>query len=255
MKYNRFLPLVIPILILSFAEIYFFKNSLIYAVAIICLLLLFFAVRQFLIAGNSSDAWYNYFICPGLLIAGTISFSTLVTSKLFVQFLFFGLMVLLYSYLRTLYVYLVNFNLRQKESLENFSAYGNFLSFYFITSTLYGIRSFLNFSVWPLMLILLVVTALIIYQSLWINGVKLKISSFYTLLLSLVITELAWTATFLTLSFYILGLIVTICYYILIGLTRFYLKGELDNKVIKLYLIFGLCSMFIVLLSARWFEV
>jgi hypothetical protein len=32
------------------------------------------------------------------------------------------------------------------------------------------------------------------------------------------------------------------------------LQGELDRKIVKSYLIFGLTSILVVLLSARWFE-
>jgi hypothetical protein len=254
MKYNRFLPLIVPMLALVLLEVYYFKHSLIYVTTVITLLALFFAIRQFLIAGNSSDRWYNYFISPAVLLLGSMAFSTMVVGSWLVQILLIGVTVWLYYYLRMLYVYLIHFNLRQKEGLKNFSTYGNFLSFYFIISSLYGIRAFLDYDVWPLMLIFLVATLLIIYQLFWINGVKWREGSFYILLLTLVLTELAWATTFLTLSFYILGLIIAIAYYILTGLTRFYLQGELDKKIVKSYLIFGLTSILIVLLSARWFE-
>jgi hypothetical protein len=254
MKYNRLLPLIVPLVCLFLLEVYFFQHQLIYVSVILILLLLFFSIRQFLIAGNSSEAWYNYYITPALLSFSLIAFTTMLPSGWSVQLCLLGVVVLLYFYLRLLYIYLVNFNLRERESLENFSAYGNFLAFYFLASFLYGIRSFLNFSVWPLMLIFLAATVLIIYEIFWVNKINLKASSFYILLLSLVLTELAWALTFLTLSFYILGLIITINYYILIGLTKFYLKGELDKKIIKLYLTFGFASILIVLLSARWFE-
>lgn len=255
MKYNRLLPLIIPFVCFIWLEIYYFRHGLIYVSSVLLLLLLFFAIRQFLIAGSSSERWYNYYITPAILSVSTIAFTTMLSSGWLVQLFLIGIVVLIYFYLRLLYIYLVNFNLQKKESLENFSAYGNFLAFYFLSSFLYGIRAFLNFSVWPLMLIFLAAAVLIIYEIFWINSINLKVGSFYVLLLSLVLTELAWALTFLTLSFYILGLIITIGYYILIGLTKFYLKGQLDKKIIKLYLIFGFTSVLIVLLSARWFEI
>lgn len=253
MKYNRFLPLFVPLLALILLEVYYFSHGLIYVTTIIILLTLFFAIRQFLIAGNSSDHWYNYFISPAVLLLGAITFSTMAVGGWLVQLLLISVTVWLYYYLRMLYIYLIHFNLRQKEGLKNFSTYGNFLSCYFIASSLYGIRAFLDYDVWPLILIFLLAIFLIIYQLFWINGIKWREGSFYVLLLTLVLTELAWATTFLTLSFYILGLIVTIAYYILTGLSRFYIQGELDKKIIKSYLIFGLASILVVLLSARWF--
>jgi len=142
MKYNRFLPLIIPALILILFEAYYYKHNLIYVVAVLTVLLLFFTVRQFLIAGNSADGWYNYFISPAMLVLGSIALTTMVANKWFVQVLLVGVPILLYLYLRMLYVYLINFNLKQREGLENFSAYSNFLAFYFIASSYMALELF-----------------------------------------------------------------------------------------------------------------
>jgi hypothetical protein len=255
MKYNRFLPLIIPLISLVLFETFYFKHNLIYVSIVFVLLSFWFAIRQFIVAGNSQDHWYEFFIPPAALVLGTIVFITMVTNNFLIQLLLIGIIIWLYFYFRMLYSYLIHFNLRQKEGLKNFSTYGNFLAFYFIISSIYGIRSFLNYEIWPLMLIFLVATILIIYQLFWINGIKWRNGSFYVFLLTLVLTELAWATTFLTLSFYILGLIVAIAYYILTGLTKFYIEGELDKKIVKLYLIFGFTSILVVLLTARWFEI
>jgi len=86
----------------------------------------------------------------------------------------------------------------------------------------------------------------------WANRIDLKIGFFYILIISLVLTELTWSASFLTLNFYILGLILAVCYYILIGLTRFHLLDKLTKRLVKLYLFYGFGSILIVLLTANW---
>jgi len=63
---------------------------------------------------------------------------------------------------------------------------------------------------------------------------------------------LAWSVSFLTLSYYVLGLIVAICYYVLIGLVKAYLLDNLSAKTVKWYLIFGFLALILVLLTARW---
>ena len=111
MKYNRFLPLFIPLISLILSEFYFFNNKLIYVVLVVVLLLLFFAIRQFVLAGNSSEKWYNFYISPALLFSSLIFFTTLIVGKWLVQIALISATVLMHLYLKMLYIYLVNFNL------------------------------------------------------------------------------------------------------------------------------------------------
>ena len=70
--------------------------------------------------------------------------------------------------------------------------------------------------------------------------------------IAFVLIEIAWSLSFWPLSYYILGLVMAIFYYIIIGIVRFYLLNELDRKIIKLYLVFGFLGITLVLLTARW---
>jgi hypothetical protein len=116
----------------------------------------------------------------------------------------------------------------------------------------FGLQLFLDIAVWKLVMLLAVVVFSIVFQISWSGEIDKQTSFFYGLLLSLVVLELAWGISFLTLSYYILGLILTISFYVLIGLIRFYLFGNLSKEKVKMYLIFGLVSVSIALLTARW---
>ena len=151
--------------------------------------------------------------------------------------------IFIYLYFRTLYFYLVRPSKKNRLSLENLSSYGNFLAFYFIAASVYGLQSFLTILYWELMLGLLVLIAIIIYQVFWANEIGFEQGLIYIILGCLVLIELAWSISFLTLRFYILGLILAVAYYVLIGLTRFYLLGKLNQSIIKKYLIESLGSV------------
>lgn len=252
MKLVRFIPLLAPLLAFLFSEIIYFWPKAIYMALTSVILMFFLASVALIKRSGNRDKWWNISILPMYFYIGIMVFITMVPNKFIIQLLFLLNLFFQYFYFRTVYNYLVKTEAYQDYSLENISSYGNFLGIYFISSAIYGLQSFLGASVWQVMLTMLLVVGLAIYQVFWANGINFKAGFFYILLLCLVLIEIAWTATFLPSSFYILGLLFSICYYMLIGLTRFYLLQKLDNKIIKLYLIYGFSSILVVLLTARW---
>ncbi|MFH0892680.1 MAG: hypothetical protein V1867_07975 [Candidatus Falkowbacteria bacterium] len=257
MKYNRFLPLLIPLLVFALLEIFYFQPKLIYVVLVLSTALYFFTIRQFLLDGTVEEKWYNLVILPVYFSAGIVAMSTLVpretaSGRVLLQSFFLLNAGFLYLYLRSIYHYLYNEKAQEKYSLKNLSAYGNFLAFYFLASSVYGLQSFLNLPVWLLMVVLVVFSGMMVYQVIWSHRINRQIGIFYILVFCLIIIELAWSVSFLTLSYYVLGLIVAICYYVLIGLVKAYLLGNLRAKTVKWYLIFGFLALILVLLTARW---
>ena len=257
MQYNRFLPLVVPLLVFILLEVFYFVPKAIFVVLVLIISLFIFTVRQFLLGGKREERGYNLLLLPVCFTLGLTVFSTMIpraetVGKLFLHALFFLNAGFIYFYFRLIYYYLYKNKLYQKQSLRNLSAYGNFLAFYLIASSVYGLQAFLNIPVWILMISLLIFSGLIFYQVIWSNEINTKDSLFYILIASLMIIELGWAASFLTLRFFVLGLIMAVCYYVIIGMIRFHLLNTLNRKVVKLYLIFGFLSIFIVLLTARW---
>ena len=251
MKYNRYLPLLAPVLSTVFLELFLLWPNLMYVFIVLAILLFFFVIIQFIKASEKEIEWWNLLILPSLFYVGLALFSAMITNRAIIQALFIVKLFFIYFYFRSLY-YILNTDRQTLYSLDNMSAYGNFLTFYFIASSIYGLQSFLNLSVWLLMIFLLLAIWLIVYQAAWVNKVVFRVAFFYILVISLVLVELAWSISFLPLSFYILGLIMAVCYYMIIGLVRFYLREKLDKNTIKLYLIFGFSSILLVLLTASW---
>lgn len=225
---------------------------MIYVVIVLGLLLLFFTARQFVRSARKSESWQNYVLLPGYFFIGIVLFSAMMPSHYLVRLLFLLNTIFLYYYLRAVYHRLTESSLSDYFSLENLSAYGNFTAFYFLASAIYGFQVFLNISVWILIIFLIFITALMVYQTVWINRIDRQIGFFYLLIICLVLAQLGWAISFLPLSFYILGLIMAIYYYILTGISRYHMQKKLENKIVKLYLGFGLISLIAVLATARW---
>lgn len=252
MKYNRLLPLLAPLLILLFFEVFYFSPKMIYVALVISDLLVFFLLSQFTKASSVSKKWWDFLIIPVFFLTSLAAYSAVSSSRFFVQLLFIFNSIFLYLYFRVIYYFLLLPAKYKKSMIENISSYGNFLIFFFVSSSIYGLQSLLNFSVWPLMVIIVTVSILIVYQTMKIDNINVKLAPIFIFVISLLLVELAWAISFLPLNFNVSGLILAICYYMLIGLTRHHLIGRLEKRTVKLYLLFGFGSIILALLTSRW---
>lgn len=252
MKLRRFLPLLAPLLIFFFEQIYFFSPKLIYAMAILIILLIFFTVWQLSRLSQVDSRWWNYLILPALASCAVLAYSVFLSSKFIIQLSFVFNAVFLYLYLRHVYYYLLHPVAYQVFSLENLSAYTNWLAFFLTAAAVYGAQSFLNSPISLLMLIMLAAAVLLVYQIIWANKIELKAGLPYILISSLILVELFWAISFLPFNYNISGLGLAICYYVVIGLVKNHLLDKLDTSKVRMYLILGAVSLFLIMFTARW---
>lgn len=249
---NRFLPLLIPLFVFLLQETYFFYPRLIYVTAALAILLIFFVVWQFGRASKIDKQWWNYLILPVMTSNAVMAYSVFISHKSIIQLLFIFNLVFLYLYLRHVYYYLLNPLVYKDHSLENISSYINWLAFFFLSATFYGLAFFLNLPISWLVLAMIGATVLLVYQIIWVNKIELPVGWPYILISCLILTELFWSISFLPFNYNIAGLSLAICYYIIIGLVKNHLFNKLDAAKIKMYLILGLISLFLILFTARW---
>jgi hypothetical protein len=252
MLINRLLPLILSFGHLVFLEIIFISPKLLFVFLVLLALFDFFVVRQFIIASKRQERWWYFIILPLVFTVSLTVFTTLLPAKWLIHLIFIINSIFNYFYFSVIYNYLIIPTKYKKNSLENTSSYGNFLAFYFLASSIYGLQIFLNVEIWRLMIVLLVASLFIVYEVFWANRVDNNARFFYMLILSFMIVEFAWAISFMSLNFYILGLILAIFYYTIIGLTRFYLLKTLNRQTIKAYLVLGICSVVLVLFTANW---
>ena len=99
----------------------------------------------------------------------------------------------------------------------------------------------------------MLVSVIVIYEALWENKINFREAFVFIIIGSLILLEMAWSISFLPLNFNIIGLILAICYYMITGFIKYYLLDNLNKKIVKSYLLIGFGSIFILLLTARWF--
>jgi len=249
---NRFLPLLVPFFSFLFFEFYFFWPKMIFVLVLFFCLFIFFSIRQFILEHHQQEKVINFFLFPSLSFVLTLLFTALLTSSILIHIIFIFESVLIYIYFKSIYYRLVAPKKYSKKHLENFLSYSNFILFYFLASIIYGYQVYLSINFLVLLIIFLFVSFLIVYQIFWINELNNSNNIFFILIIILCLSEISWAVSFMSLSYYILGLLVSVCYYIIIGLTRFYLLATINKQIIKSYLIFGFLSIIVVLLTSRW---
>lgn len=235
--------------ILGLFQLSYFQPQFFYWNLILMNLVLIAALRNLPTLNFSSGRYWNFLILPFLFLNSSLVNLALTTEKLLTQFLIVFSVIFAYYYIYQIYSYLRNNS--QVNNLINISSSGVVLTIFFAASSLYGLRATLHSPIWLLILVLLAVLSLMTYHSLWMNSIDLRLNFFYVLVIDLLIIELGWALFFLSFTYHILGIILTICYYIIIGLTKFNLKGSLDRRRLKFYLGLGFTGIFLTLLTAR----
>ncbi len=246
-KYKRFLPLLTPFLIYLFSNLLYFKSNYIYFVFIVSFFLIVFT--SFSLA--SFRGVFIISILPVFFTFSSLAF-ILLLPRFFIQLFLLTILFVLYVYFKTVYYYLFDKTYYKKGYLQNLSSYANFLTVYFLSSFMYGIQILVSVPIYDLILFFILAVFLLVYQVFWANEISFRSSAHFILLITLLLSELAWAVSFLTLNYFVLGLILAISYYVIIGLSRFYLLDILNKKLVKMYLSFGLVSVLAVILTARW---
>jgi len=252
MKINRFLPLAISLIIFLFFQFYFLFPRMIYIILVLINLAIFFVTWQFAKFSQVDKKWWNFFILPSLMSTMVLFYTLFLNNKTIIQLLFLADVIMLFFYLRYIYFYLIKPVSYEVFSIENISSYGNFFTFFLLAAVIYGLQSFLDISLWQLVLAVSLLSLLLVYQYFWASKIDLRNGLPYILINSLILVELSWAISFLPLNFQLLGLCLAVCYYMSTGIIGNYLLDKLNGRKVKIYLILGLISLALILLTARW---
>jgi hypothetical protein len=227
-------------------EAFFFRADFFYISLALSNVLMFSAIAAVTRKKINSAEFWNFCILPFIFSNFLAIYSLLVINPYIIQFLFAINLFFNFYYLRNIY------KGEKSGFLENISSYGNFLAIFFSFSAVYGLRVFLNTPVWILVLVAAAVTILIVHQTFWAYKINFRAGFAYILISCLILVQIAWALYFLPFNYNMLGLILAVCYYMMIGLIKVSFAEKLTSRNLKLYLAFGLGSILIILLTAKW---
>lgn len=200
-----------------------------------------------------TDQEFINFLLPSLLLnASAFVFIIFLPESLLRHLAILLISILSFLFFKNIFLYFYRPEEYQAHSLENISLPLSLMTLYFFSAGFLGLIIFADFLLWQALLAYLAVVFLLARQIFWIYKFEIKISWLFVFVLCLVMGEFFWAINFLPLNFYVNGLILAVVYYLFFSLSRRWLKGDLEKKIIWQYLIFSLLIIIIILATAEW---
>ncbi len=197
--------------------------------------------------------WWQLAFLPVLLFATTMAYGLLLSNRPIIIICAALLVIAETVYWRYAYLYAVRPASYPAFALERLSAYLNVVIIFSAAASAFGVRTFLGVDFKFLSLIFILVSALVLYQWVWISKVEWPAAWRNIVLLTVVMAELFASAAFLPLDFNVLGFLLATGYYALISLSADHLSHSLDRRRVTSILLIVAACWLIVLVTARWF--
>jgi len=251
MKFSRLAVIIYPLIIWLLTQAYFIWPEFLYislGVSVFLTLALAFSLKK----PERKTPWWLLAILPISFLITITAYISLQTNPIFTQILFLAIAIFLFNYFKMLYYFWSRPDLYKEEDDVVIKAYGGFLVIFFAAADLYGLQSLLGLTVWPMFLIFSVIVLAMTYLNLDLENSDTKVIWQFSVVNTLLITEMALVFVFLPLSYNVSALSIGIIYYLFVNMTRLYLQKALTPKKIKLYLIISYAGLALLLLTARW---
>lgn len=157
-------------------------------------------------------------------------------------------------------LYSVSFRYRDSEgapnyALENIIGYCNLAVFYFLSVDVFYLDLQTNQQFLLFLALFIIGAALLSYSALNIFNLRSWQTLVYGSVIILTLGEIFWAAKLLPVSVYSQGAIVTLLYYVTLGISRHYLLfgwEEVTRKVVSRYLTISVLGFLLVLGTSRW---
>ncbi len=253
MFYLRLSVLLLPVLIFSSSEAIIFSPSVFFPMmAISSLALIYWSFWLFKKkAASHPGHWWDYAVLPVIFNVSSLFYFSLEPNWFTGQLVLLVNAFFLFNYLKNAY-YLVAVAEARIDKLKNLSFFGGVLAVFFSASAAYGAKVFLGYSVWPVLAGLSVAILAAWYQIFIFASSAIRKNLSFFLIAFLILCEFAAVLFFLPFSYQLLGMIMTIVFYFVVGVGRLHLLGDIPKKQLRYYLVFSILATAILVLTARW---
>lgn len=143
----------------------------------------------------------------------------------------------------------------QAYSLEYLSLAMHVLTIFFVSATGFGLNILLqlqHIGVLILSVLFFLITLFVIYSTLWVSKVESKKTKRYALAGAVLTTELFAVLTFLPTGFYTSAAILTLFFYLFLGLMRAHFLDQLSTLVLRRYFLICVILLAIILFFSSW---
>jgi hypothetical protein len=250
MKQQRWLILVVPLLLWLFSQAFLWQPALFYSALALGALLIIIAVRA--ITRPTPHDWLLFIISPVLFFLSFSGLAAVLISHFWIQFIFILEFWFVFSYLKQVYYYFYYPAPPWREKLDNLLMAGGFLTVYAAAAVLFGLPAFLSLSPLVMLPSLALIIGLLFLQFSLFPRDNWRGSGRLALTLVLILAELAWVLSLWSLNFNLLALFLSLAYYLGLTIIRLAGRGNLNRRTLRLPLLLSALIILILFLTARW---
>ncbi|HEX9664894.1 MAG TPA: hypothetical protein VGA49_03680 [Patescibacteria group bacterium] len=249
---KRILPVLTPTAVFLGFEYIFVNADSFWRVVVLIYILLILSVIIIVYNKITLSAAWVYLINPILLVSSALLFVILLESSLLRHLILAATVLILGSILNNIFIYLHQTHRYQAYSFESLIDYSNLIVAFLFFSSFYFLTIFLNILIWQLFILAFIIIALLSYQLIWSNKIDLKRGAVYVFINSLVLSQLFWAISFLPIGYLASGLILTLIFYMISGMSKLTLLDRFSLRKSGKYLIIGFLGIIVVLATTRW---
>lgn len=247
----RIFPILLPILYLALVEsVLYFNLSWLWSVVGIGVLDIIYFILIF-IRKNKKESLF--FILHSLVFL-TVGFAyfLVLSSELFINLFIIAWSLIYFVYLESIFHYFYETKKVLIMSLKNVISYVNLITFFFLMVVLFNLHVFIGLSSLFIVLISFFILFILLISRFNASDIVLKKSLLYSFFLSIILTELIIASLFLSVSFFVSALILSVFYYIFSSLSALSLRGELTKTSIMQYIVFTVVVIIMVVTTSQW---
>jgi len=251
--FNKILPFLSAILVGVCFEIWLYNPEAIYIIAGALLIIVIGTMWQLTGRKILKKGFWNFLFSPLLFISSGYILFLILESVLIKQFFLVGLVLIFYLMLYNIHAFLYQTGDYQPYAIENIYSYVNLLSAFMFFTSFFGLYLFLRFPYWLATIFAFVVGFLLIFRTLWANKVEWSQGWIFILSGGIFLAESFWVISFVPVSYYVAGFLLTVVYYLTFSFMKDHLLNNLSPVNIKKYMIIGIGLAIIILASSPWY--
>jgi len=250
---NRLIPWVVSFLTLVLVEQIFLAPHQIqwlsgYLVATIVL-----SIWQLTGRRLRSVKFWRYLMTPLLFTVIGLLFLSFLKASFVRQIALLAYAIAVWVYLEIIFL---RFNFRPKyqiHALENIFTHLELVTVFLAATSFFAVSVFLGIQIWMVTVGFAVMVMLFSYQVVWTSDANFVAAWPYAAVVVLTMTEIFFAVGYLPTSVYVGGMIVGTSYYLITGLTRNWLLGNREWRVVQRYVYISVAVVIATLTTARWF--
>ncbi len=247
----RLLPLVTSLVTLAGFEYIIFGQPKAYYIVSLVLLVVQTAAVFFIRRKTWRDSLL-FVAAPLLLLVGSLLFFLFPEDWRIRQVIVVATSVVTWVYLEQVFAFQYHTAGYQAFALENISGYMNVSSVFCIVSGLFGLRFFIGYPLWLVIVVSGITLFLATNHTLAMGKIEGRVRHGHAFLIALLGTEVIGSLSLLPSSHFLNGLIAATYYFVLTNLTQYHLRSALDRTHVRRYVLLGLAVVVLSALTAHW---